>query len=59
VNIYGIVPDGVTAVTVTPAGAAGPTSVPVTPGGTYTLPFQSASISVDGPAGQTDFTVLG
>lgn len=57
-TIYGIVPDGATAVTVTPSGGAA-TSVPITPGGTYTLPFESATIGVDGPAGHTDFGVLG
>lgn len=59
VNIYGIVPDGVTNVTVTPAAGGGPTPVPVAPGGIYTLPYESATISVDGPAGRTDFGVAG
>jgi hypothetical protein len=57
-TIYGIVPDGVSAVTVTPAGGV-TSSVPVTPGGIYTLPFKSATIGVDGSAGHTDFHVLG
>jgi hypothetical protein len=55
--IYGIVPDGVTAITVTNASGIA-TSVSVTPGGTYKLPFASATIGVDGSAGHTDFGVL-
>lgn len=58
-TIYGIAPDGVTAVTVTPSSSGVTTAVPVTSDGTYTLPFASATIGVDGPAGHTDFTVLG
>jgi hypothetical protein len=57
-HIYGIVPDGVTAVTATPTGGT-TTSVPVAPGGIYTLPFESATIGVDSSAGHTDFHVLG
>lgn len=57
-TIYGIVPDGTTTVTATPAGGA-TTTVPVAPGGTYTLPFAGATVGVDGPAGHTEFHVLG
>lgn len=55
--IYGIAPDGVTDVTVT--SASGTTTVPVTSGGTYTLPSEPATISVDGPGGVTQFDVAG
>lgn len=58
-TIYGIAPDGVTQVTVTPSGSGVTTAVAVTPGGTYTLPFASATVGVDGPEGHTDFDVLG
>jgi hypothetical protein len=57
-TIYGIVPDDTTTVTVTPTGGA-TTAVPVSTGGVYTLPFASATIGVDGPAGHTEFHVLG
>jgi hypothetical protein len=57
-TIYGVVPDGTTTVTVTPVGGA-TTAVAVAPGGTYTLPFASAKVGVDGPAGHTEFNVLG
>jgi hypothetical protein len=57
-TIYGIVPDGTTAVTVTPTGGS-PAAVPVDSGGIYTVPFASATIAVDGPAGHTEFHVLG
>jgi hypothetical protein len=57
-TIYGIVPDGTTTVTVTPTGGA-TTTVPVASGGTYTLPFAPAVVGVDGPAGHTEFHVLG
>lgn len=56
--IYGIVPDGTTTVTVTPTGGTS-TAVPVGTGGTYTLPFASATVAVDAPAGHTEFHVLG
>jgi hypothetical protein len=55
--IYGITPDGVTDVTVT--SASGTTTVPVASGGTYTLPSEPATISVDGPGGLTQFDVAG
>jgi hypothetical protein len=55
--IYGIAPDGVTAVTVT--SASGTTTVPVASGGTYTLPAEDATIGVDGANGPTQFDVAG
>ena len=57
-TIYGIAPDGTTAVTVTPDGGA-TTTVPVSAGGIYALPFAAATVGVDGPAGHTEFHVLG
>lgn len=57
-RIYGIVPDDATAVTVTPAGGA-PSAVNVTPGGTYALPAQDATVGVTGPGGVTEFGVTG
>ena len=57
--IYGVAPDGVDAVTVTPSGGTA-TTVAVGDEGLYTLPAQDATVAVDGPqGGVTEFGVVG
>jgi hypothetical protein len=59
-HIYGIAPDGVGTVTVTPAASPGATTaVSVGTGGVYTLPNVSATVGVDGPVGLTELDVVG
>jgi hypothetical protein len=59
-EIYGIAPDGVTTVEVTPAAAPGsPGTVTVGAGGVYTLPDEDATVAVDGPGGLTEMDVKG
>jgi hypothetical protein len=56
--LYGVVPDDVEAVTVTPVGGTTST-VTVSEGGVYTLPSEDATIGVQGPNGVTEFDVSG
>jgi hypothetical protein len=59
-HIYGVAPDGVGAVTVTPGGDGGaPRSVAVSAEGFYVLPSEDATIALDGPGGAVSFTVAG
>jgi hypothetical protein len=57
-HIYGVAPDGVDAVTVTPSGEA-TSAVTVTEGGVYTLPSEDATVGVEGLNGVTEFDVSG
>ncbi|WP_445149077.1 hypothetical protein [Baekduia sp. Peel2402] len=57
-HIYGVAPDGVDAVTVTP-GDGPPQSVTVSEQGLYVLPSQDATVALDGPSGTVSFTVAG
>jgi hypothetical protein len=59
-QIYGVAPDGVETVAVTPSGSTDPPdTVTVDAGGVYTLPDTSATVAVDGPDGLTEFGVEG
>lgn len=57
--IYGVAPDGVTTVAVTPQDGAVSTTTSVATGGVYTLPDESATVAVDGSGGLTEFGVQG
>lgn len=57
-HIYGVAPDGVDAVTVTP-GDGPPQSVAVSEHGLYVLPSQDATVALDGPSGPVSFAVAG
>jgi len=57
-RIYGVAPDGVEAVTVTP-GDGPPRSVAVSERGLYVLPSQDATVTLDGPDGSASFAVAG
>ena len=57
-HIYGVAPDGVDAVSVTPSGGS-TTTVTVAEGGVYTLPSQDATVGVEGANGLTEFDVSG
>jgi hypothetical protein len=57
-HIYGVAPDGVGAVIVTPAGGT-PRAVAVSAGGLYVLPSEDAAIALHGPGGDASFAVAG
>jgi hypothetical protein len=57
--IYGVAPDGVDVVTVTPAGDGAPREVAVSEDGFYVLPSADATVALDGPDGPVSFTVAG
>jgi hypothetical protein len=57
-TIYGVVPDGVDTITVTPDGGTART-VKVSDGGVYALPSEDATVALDGPDGPTTFDLAG